>query len=61
MSVAVLVQTRCVSSLNEEEIVNQRIPIVRSDDHISIFKEVLGGVGDVGCRAGANKPRFKSQ
>ena len=45
MSVAVLVQTSRVSSLNEEEIVNQRITIVRSADYIFVLKEVLGGVG----------------
>ena len=61
MSVAVLVQTSRVSSLNEEEIVNQRITIVRSADYIFVLKEVLGGVGGSGCRAGANKPCFKSQ
>ena len=54
-------QTSCVSSLNELEIIDQRIPIVQSADYIFILKEVLGGIGGVGCRAGANKPCFKSQ
>ena len=40
-------QTSCVSSLNEEEIVYQLILIVRSADYMFIFKEVLGGVGGV--------------
>ena len=61
MSVAVLVQTSCVSSVNEEDIVNQRITLMRSADYIFILKEVLGGIGGVGSRAGANKPCFKSQ
>ena len=54
-------QTSCVSSLNELEIIDQRIPIVQSADYIFILKEVLGGIGGVGRRAGANKPCFKSQ
>ena len=37
-------QTSCVSSLNEKDIVNHQIAIVRSADYIFIFKEVLGGV-----------------
>ena len=51
----------CVASLNEEEIINQRITIVQSADYSFILKKVVGGVGGVGCRAGANKPCFKSQ
>ena len=51
----------CVASLNEEEIINQPITIVQSADYSFILKKVVGGVGGVGCRAGANKPCFKSQ
>ena len=51
----------CVASLNEEEIINQPITIVQSADYSFILKKVVGGVGGVCCRAGANKMCFKSQ